>query len=64
MKTLIAALSLALAASAHAATLRITPLAQRMQPRATQTGEGFSVDLPIVGSNALLSGGAPAYRNA
>ena len=49
MKTLIAALSLAVAASAHAATLHIAPLAHRMQPRVTQSGEGFSVDLPIVG---------------
>jgi len=49
MKTLIAALSLAVAASAHAATLRIAPLDHRMQPRVTQSGEGFSVDLPIVG---------------
>jgi hypothetical protein len=49
MKTFIAALSLAVAASAHAATLHIAPLAQRMQPRVTQSGNGFSVDLPIVG---------------
>lgn len=50
MKTVIAAISITLAAvTAQAATLTVRPLAARMQPRAVQTGSGFSVDLPIVG---------------
>jgi hypothetical protein len=49
MKMFIAALSLAVAASADAATLHIAALDHRMPPRATQSGNGFSVDLPIVG---------------
>jgi hypothetical protein len=49
MKTFLTALSLAVAASAPAATLHIAPLERRMQPRAVQSGNGFSVDLPVVG---------------
>jgi len=50
MKTLITVISLTLAAAtAPAAKLTVRPLSARMQPRAVQTGGGFSVDLPIVG---------------
>jgi hypothetical protein len=50
VKTFIAAISLAaLAATARPATLKISPLAQPMRPRVVQSGDGFSVDLPIVG---------------
>jgi len=37
------------AASASAAKLAVRPLAERQHPRAVATGNGFSVDLPIVG---------------
>lgn len=50
MKTLIASIAMLLSASlATAATLHIRPLAERPRPRVLQAGDGFSVDLPIVG---------------
>jgi len=50
MKVLITSLALLFGSSlATAATLHIRPLAERPRPRVLQGGNGFSVDLPIVG---------------
>jgi hypothetical protein len=50
MKRILALLALALAFAAHAATPRVAPLAHPFTPRVLDSGNGYSVDLPIVGT--------------
>jgi hypothetical protein len=48
MKRILALLALAFAA--HAATPRVAPLAHPFTPRVLDSGSGYSVDLPVVGT--------------